>query len=291
MGGLAKLMPIFSVAFLLAILASMPIAPFGTFFGEWGFIQNIVNLLHGATLDVTVLIVMLVTLALIALISALAVFAMVRIFGISMLGLARSKHVETRDEKDDYLLTIPVMTLGALVLMLGIFAKPMIVWLAGNINSLTISANSEVAFLGKLSSVGMAVVLLAILVLTYAAKKLFVKNESERKYHTWDCGQSIDSTMQYSATAFSGPIRFFFLYLLKREKFLKSQAVVDTNPWIRTYAFKMSFRSVWREKLYQPVVEILNFFAERVKVIQGGRIQYYLLFVLGTLIVTLIIVL
>jgi hypothetical protein len=95
--------------------------------------------------------------------------------------------------------------------------------------------------------------------------------------------------MQYSATAFSGPIRFFFLNFLKRDKFITSVPVVETNPWIRQYTFSLVFNSFWKEKMYQPIIDSLNFFAQKAKAIQGGRIQYYLLFVLGTLIVTLII--
>jgi hydrogenase-4 component B len=291
MGGLAKVMPIFSVAFLIAILSSMPIAPFGTFFGEWGFIQNLVNILHGSTLDPIVLIVLLITLAIIGLISALAVFAMIKIFGISMLGLDRSKHMEKRAEKTDYLLTFPILILASAVVVLGIFAKPIIAWMVANVGSLTNLENPEKVVLSGLSSVLMFVVLAVILFLTYLAKKVFVKKESERTYHTWDCGQPINETMQYSATAFSAPIRFFFLHLLKRDKKIESVPVVQTNPWIRKYTFNLTFGSVWRDRLYQPVVDILNFFADRIKVIQGGRIQYYLLFVLGTLIITLIIVL
>jgi len=45
MGGIAKIMPIFSLAFLLAILGSLPLPLFGTFYGEWGFIRNIITLI------------------------------------------------------------------------------------------------------------------------------------------------------------------------------------------------------------------------------------------------------
>ncbi len=290
MGGLAKLMPIFSFAFLLAILASLPLPPLGTFYGEWGFIQNIVMLLHDSTLGTQVAIVMVGTLSLIGLISGLATFAMVKVFGISMLGLARNKHVENRDEKKDLRLILPIMALALIVVGLGIFAKNLLGFLNLNVNFLTGLSVQANYFVGsQLSSAAVFLVPAVLLAIIFLLYGYFKKNITERKYQTWDCGQPINETMEYSATAFSAPIRFFFLQLIKRNKKLQSHPVIETNPWIRNYAFSLSFDSIWKEKLYQPIIFILKFIAERVKVIQGGRIQFYLLFVLGTLIVALII--
>ena len=293
MGGLAKIMPFFSFAFLIAILSAVPLPPFGTFYGEWGLIQNAISLLRSPLLDSVAILVILGSIALMGLVSGLAIFAMIKIFGISMLGLPRTDHIEERAEKTDYMLSIPVMILGSGVLVLGIFAKPIIGWLNGNGGILATmpSDQSISAITSHLSSSMIFSLFVIFLALTYAVYNFFGSKVSERKYKTWDCGQSIDATMQYSATAFSGPIRFFFLHLLGRDKVLKSVAVVETNPWIRNYTFSMSLKSVWKDKLYQPIAGILNFLAERARVIQGGRIQYYFLFVLGTLIVTLIIVL
>ena len=293
MGGLAKIMPFFSFAFLIAILSASPLPPFGTFYGEWGLIENAISLLSSPLLSSVAMLIIFGSIALMGLIGGLAIFAMVKIFGISMLGLPRTAHIDERSEKTDFMLSVPVMTLGLGVLILGIFAKPIIGWLNGYGNILATSPSDESisAITSHLSSSMVFLILVIFLALTYALYNFFGKNVTEREYKTWDCGQSIDATMQYSATAFSGPIRFFFLHLLGRDKVLKSIAAVESNIWIRKYTFSLLLKSVWKDKLYQPIAGILNFLAQRVRVIQGGRIQYYLLFVLGTLIVTLIIVL
>lgn len=292
MGGLAKVMPIFSFAFLLVILASLPLPPFGTFYGEWGFIQNIIAFLRSSDVKTEVAIVLIVALSISGLVSGLAVFAMIKTFGISMLGLPRKKHLESQSEQTDLLLILPVMALAFGVLLLGIFAKGIIAFL--NINADILTGN----FVGKsyvvtneLSSVAVFAIPVILLGIIYLIYGYFVSEGegAERKYQTWDCGQPIDQTMEYSATAFSAPIRFFFLQLIKRDKKLQSAPVVETNPWIRQYSFSLSFNSIWKDRLYQPVILAIRFLAEKVKVIQGGRIQYYLLFVLGTLIVALII--
>jgi hydrogenase-4 component B len=290
MGGLAKIMPFFSLAFLLAILGSLPMPPFGTFFGEWGFIQSVITLLHDAKLGTEVAIVLVAVLALLGLIGGLATFAMVKVFGISMLGLARNKHVDASDEKKDWLLSLPIMGLALTVATLGFFAKPLIEFLNFKANLLTsgVIVRSYVSG-NQLSSMVVFLVPAFLLAGIYLLYVFFKKEIAERSYQTWDCGQPINETMEYSATAFSAPIRFFFLQLIKRSKKMQSKPVVETNPWIRNYTFALSFNSIWKDALYQPIIFILKFIAERVKVLQGGRIQYYLLFVLGTLIVTLII--
>jgi len=290
MGGLAKMLPFFTLAFLLAILGSLPIAPFATFYGEWGFIQIIVSLLRGSFIGVNGMMVLLVVLASVSLIGGLAVFAMVRVFGISMLGLSRSKHLENRIEKSDHLMTWPIFILATLLLALGAFARPIINWLLGNLvlseTSLgTVSVNSG------LSSSLLLAVFVVILLLVWLSKKIILPKHFERAYQTWDCGQPINSTMEYTATAFSAPIRFFFLRFLSSIKMISGVPIVETNPWIKKYNFSLIITSGWKEKLYQPIASTVVFLADRVKAIQSGRVQYYLAFLLVTLIVTLIIAL
>ncbi|HEX8974179.1 MAG TPA: proton-conducting transporter membrane subunit [Patescibacteria group bacterium] len=290
MGGLAKILPVFSFAFLLAILAAGPLPPFSTFYGEWGFIQNMIGLLHVTSLGTSVSIVLVTTLSFIGLIGGLAIFAMVKIFGISMLGLSRAEHMEKRAEKTDIFLVAPILTLSVAAIVLGIFAKSILASLLAQRASL-IGQVSPVPFLSGLSSASVFFVLAFMLALVWMVKNYFAKEKLERSYQTWDCGQPIDSSMEYTATAFSAPVRFFFLRFLGRDKVLKSQPVVATNPWIRKYVFVFSIRSVWKDKLYEPIAKILNTLAQRLRAIQSGRIQYYLLLLLATLIITLIVVL
>lgn len=288
MGGLAKIMPIFSAGFLLAILGALPIAPFGTFYGEWGFIQSIVSLFEKSFLSIDVLMMLVIILTFVSLISGLAIFAMVRVFAISMLGLNRSKHLETTPEKNDRLLTYPILTLAIGLVVLGAFAKVILDWLIVNLN-LTSKIGTTASADISLSSAAIFALFLVALILAFGIRYLFIRKNIVRKYHTWDCGQPINETMEYSATAFSAPIRFFFLRFLGSSKMVSATPVVDTNPWIKKYTFSLAINSFWKDKLYQPAAQTLIFWASRLKAIQSGRIQYYLIFFLVTLIITLII--
>ncbi len=286
MGGIAKVMPIFSFGFLIVILGSLPLPPFGTFYGEWGFIQSVISLLrslHDAPYDI---ILLLSTLVAIGLIGGLGIFAMIRIFGISMLGLPHHS-IDKRSEKTDILLIVPIIILGMTVLVLGIFAQPIILQISVYIQSFATASNISPQPM-NITSIFVAVIVFAIGSLVYMINKIVLKNHKERKYHTWDCGQPIDVSMQYSATAFSAPIRFFFLTFIGREKTIRSEAIVETNPWIRKSFFALYLRPIWIDVLYAPITKGLFIVAERVRLIQSGRIQYYILFLLFALIITLI---
>ncbi|KKP67202.1 MAG: Formate hydrogenlyase subunit 3/multisubunit Na+/H+ antiporter, MnhD subunit [Candidatus Moranbacteria bacterium GW2011_GWE1_35_17] len=287
MGGIAKIMPWFSGAFLVATLGSLPLPPLGTFYGEWGLIQGIISLMHQNVSSPTVIAFLLVVLVIMGLVSGLAVLAMVRIFGISMLGLSRSERMEKRNEKSDYLLIAPILVLGGLVILSGFMAKPIISQLIFQIQSFQNKESVSFAQFDIASLfIGISIFIFGFLI--YLSKNLIFKNKKERSYQTWDCGQPIDAIMQYSATAFSAPIRFFFLTFIGRKKVIQSEPVVGTNPWIRKYSFELSMRSVWSNILYRPIARGLFLLAEKARLIQGGRIQYYILFLLFALIITLI---
>jgi len=288
MGGIAKLMPIFAGAFLIAVLGSLPIPPFGTFYGEWGLIQIIISLLHQNVSNPDVIALLLLILTSAGLISGLAIFAMIKIFSLSMLGLPHNQNMEKRPEKDDYLLIAPIFVLGAGVLTVGVFASSILPRLTTQLrNFASININNSLEIRGDFSLwIFLSIIFLGAFV--YLIDKLFFTNKGIRRYRTWDCGQPIDVTMQYSATAFMAPIRFFFLSFVGRKKEIKAVPIVASNPWIKKYSFKFYIKSVWSDALYEPIAKGLFLLAEKIRFVQSGRIQYYVLFLLFALIFTLI---
>lgn len=288
MGGVAKMMPLFAGAFLLAILSSLPLPPFGTFYGEWGLIRNIILMMHQGVADTRLLALLLLVLTLVGLISGLAIFAMIKIFSISMLGLPHNEDMDRRPEGTDRLMILPIFILGAGVLLTGVFASRFIPALASHLESFSRGGAAGAVGAIDISSLSVGAFLIALAILVYSANKIFFRNKNERSYGTWDCGQPIDATMQYSATAFAAPIRFFFTPFVGREILIKSEPILGTNPWIRKYTFKLYIKAVWTHTFYDPIARGTLFVAEKIRFIQNGRIQYYVLFVLLALIITLI---
>jgi hypothetical protein len=97
--------------------------------------------------------------------------------------------------------------------------------------------------------------------------------------------------MEYTATAFSAPIRFFFRFLLRSRKVVVATLIIGTNPWLASRTMELRLRSFWYEYLYAPVIRASVWSAEQIKRIQNGRIQVYLSLLLITLVLAIIIAL
>jgi hypothetical protein len=108
-----------------------------------------------------------------------------------------------------------------------------------------------------------------------------------RRYHTWDCGQPIDSTMEYTATGFSAPVRFFLRDIVRAEKHVVFRPVVPSNPWIRRG--EMEFRKAGGvlAGMYFPIARVIEGTGARLKQLQNGVIQFYIALILATLLLTL----
>lgn len=291
MGGLAKAMPFFSFVFLIIILSSAALPPMGAFYGEWGFVHALIDLLRDSDANTATQAMLLIVLPLFALVSGLAIFAMVKIFSISMLGLPRTKWHEESGKKNDVPMVAPIAVLGGMMILFGIFAKNILGILANRISHSLFDQTDTLQKFAIYSEKVFAIFVIFLL-LAFVLYKLFAKNGGkEREYQTWDCGQPIDASMEYTATAFSAPIRFFFLPLVQRSKEIVSVPVVDTNPWIAKKSFSLVISSAWQEKFYKPSSRIVFWLAEKIRLVHTGRIQYYLLLILITIVITLMIVL
>lgn len=284
MGGFAKALPVFSFVFLLAMLGALPLPPFATFFGEWGFLHVVISLLSNPATHNSLITIIVLILSVIGLIGGLAIFAMVKIFAISMLGLSRDSHHKLKPEQGDNLMVVPIGILATMVIVLGVFAQTIIAKLSFYLKN---TSGSTVFVDGGFSSGYLFLVVIALLMLTYLFNYFFAREKGEDSYHTWDCGQPINSTMEYTASAFVAPVRFFFASLIGRTRTISSEPVVSTNIWIRKYSFYLKIHPALKETIYEPVSNQLLLWAEKIKFIQSGRIQYYLLLLLATLIIAL----
>lgn len=283
MGGLAKRMPRFSMAMLVLSLGAAALPPSGAFAAEWLLMQQIVSALP--TLPRVEQGILIAVLAGVAFVGGLAVFAMVKFFGIAFLGQPRSTHAAEATEPPVGL-SWPVWLAAAATIGFGLFVPSMLRLLAGVAgrahaqNGLMISGN------GSWSPLFFASVGLAVVLAVYGVRRLLSTPAHERSYHAWDCGQPITAGMEYTAIAFSAPIRFFFRTLLRRTKIVTVEPLVATNPWIARRTFSMEIRRIWYDWLYVPVIKSALFASTWVRRLQNGVIQFYIALIALALVVT-----
>jgi len=97
----------------------------------------------------------------------------------------------------------------------------------------------------------------------------------------------LTSRMQYTSTAFSKPIRFVFSAVYRPDR--KIDILPAGQPY---FPASISYRSVrttsYEKTLYRPFVDFIVAAAHRLRRLQTGNIQVYLLYIFLTLVTLLV---
>ncbi len=287
MGGLAKAWPLFSAAFLGLTLAAAALPPFGTFYGEWLFLQGIVTLF---AVSKTVGLLLGVLLSAMGLVAGLSLFAFAKTFSAIFLSKPRSEHAAHVKPLSPFLVG-PIVLAVVASTCIGLFAASF----AARLASVFGLPRSPIALQASFH-IGNGVITPAIvfgffvvlLIVTMIFRRACTSLQPIRKTDTWDCGQAVNARMEYTATGFAAPLRFFFRSLLLSDKTMVVDPMYASNPWIARRRLMMGLRSPWEEYLYRPIATWVLRLATRIKRLQSGVIQFYILLILVTLGLTLL---
>jgi len=287
LGGLASRMPRLSAGALALCLAAAALPPFGSFVAELMLIQAALAAL--ATHNAGLVVASVAVLIGVAFVAGLAVFAMVRLFSFTFLAEPRSAGAREATEPAPALRR-PVLALAAGVLALGILSPWVSPLFPVAFDLLRPTVEAGAAFSGGQGlwlAPGLGLALGAAIGAAWLLRRALGASSRVRRYHTWDCGQPIDATMEYTATGFSAPVRFFLRDIVRAEKHLVFHAVLPSNPWIRRG--EMEFRKVGGvlAGLYFPVARFIEDVGAWLKRLQNGVIQFYIALILATLLLTL----
>jgi hydrogenase-4 component B len=110
----------------------------------------------------------------------------------------------------------------------------------------------------------------------------------ERLARTWACGlPELSSRMQYTSTVFSKPIRFVFAQIYRADR--KIERLPADQPY---FPVSISYRSVrttsYERTLYRPFVDLIVSLAHRLRRLQTGNIQVYLLYIFLAIVMLLV---
>jgi hydrogenase-4 component B len=289
MGGLAKRMPQFSLAVCVLALSASALPPFAPFIAEWTFLQAMVGAL--ATASPVLIVVLVSTLAVVGFVAGLAIFTMVKLYAIAFLASPRSDAAAEATEPESAL-ALPVVLMAALGLLLGVFS-PAVLSRIGAVDLAPVSLQTQVLTTGGggLAPIMLVLVMLGVVLVLLLLRRVFSDVSFERTYQTWDCGQPITPRMEYTATAFSAPIRFFFRFFLRTQKTVSVTTTTLGNPWVAVRSMNLVVSQVWYDKLYVPFGLGLTKLAGRVGKLQSGSVQFYICLILAALFVTIIVAL
>jgi len=280
LGGLLRCMPGTGTVFLMACCSIVGLPLFNGFISEWLTFQSF---LAGATItNIPLSIILPLMIGVLALIGGLAAACFAKVYGVAFLGRPRSANAEHALEVPLTMQAAMMVLAGACVLI-GIFPGFVLRPLGVNAQELLRggmlpSVIAPLAGLMPRLALGIAVIFAAVALV----------RRVRRTTSTWACGLAgLDSRMQYTSTAFSKPLRKVFAQVYRPER------AVEVSPADRPYfPTSISYRSVrttsFEKSLYRPAVEGIVSIGHRLRRLQTGNIQVYLLYIFLALIGALV---
>lgn len=293
MGGLLKRMPATGLFFLCGSLAICALPPFNGFASEWLTYQAL--LLGYESSSVTAKIISPLGGAALALAGAIAAAGFVKAFGITFLGAPRTDAArEAREVPASMLIGTALLALPCL--LYGLFPGLALSLLAPAVYSLTGAAtvleSRGLLLAGKTAAVvSPAAVLIAMAVLGIAVVIFLRLMGGTRKTvvaDSWDCGiPGLTARMQYTATAFTKPLRIIYkrIYLPSRD--LKVSYLIKPF-FVKSIRYGGEITPFFERYVYDPVAGTIQVIAGKVKLLQSGSLNLYLGYILITLIALLI---
>ena len=287
MGGLIKKMPYTSWCFLIGCISISALPPFNGFISEWLFFQTA---LQAPILKSEIMRTLIpVAAALIALTTALAATCFVKVYGIAFLGQPRSQYTG-QTYGSQLSMKFAMGFLALLCLFFGIF--PTFAFSALNVISHQLIGIKLlhtqnwlwlIPISDKTSSYNplwVSVGIIFIGFISYYLLRVYYGNTKTREIKPWDCGYgAINQRMQYSATAFTMPLRRVF------HNFWSLHEKLETTGYSVNYSLQVD--DLIRQRIYLPLERfsftLARFFAR----LQGGNVRVYLTYMFITLILLL----
>lgn len=297
MGGLIKRMPQTAFFFLVGAVAISALPPLNGFVSEWLTYQALLQG-FGATASLVRLMFPLSG-AMLALTGALAAACFVKAFGITFLAQPRSEEAAQAREVSPTMLLGMGLLAGACVL-LGLFPTvflmvfdPLTQQLTGERLSSLLSVGDGLV-LGNTQALGGTVSPLALVMMGTCLLPIplvlwffFGRRTQVRIGPTWDCGlRGLTPQMEYTATGFSKPIRMIFKALFRPRR--EVQREYDYSPYFaKTLRFESHIEEAFVTRLYRPLNRAILRLSRRMRALQAGSIQAYLIYIFVTLLLLL----
>ncbi len=279
LGGLLPRMPVTGTTFLIGCLAITGLPPLNGFVSE--LLIYLAAFRGAAHLPRAAGACAVVVLPALALIGGLAVVSFIKAFGIAFLGQPRSQAAAQAHEHGGTMNAAAV--LGAvLCLAIGIFPSFAIACVLPAARGL---AGSAVGLAGSVELlVGIsktAAILLGTLAALILLRRWLLARRSVGSAPTWGCGYSQPTPrMQYTGTSFIDPIRSSFAVVLRAR--VLGGHVTGYFPTEARYEHHIA--DMAGERVMVPLWRRFLRLNSRMRVIQSGRMQLYLVYMLVVLV-------
>ncbi|MDE1727856.1 MAG: hydrogenase 4 subunit B [Thaumarchaeota archaeon] len=298
LGGLVKQMPWTSMLFLIGAVSIAGLPPFNGFVSEWLGLQAI---LSSSQIPSTILQISIAFASLpFALTIGLAAATFVRLFSMIFLSKTRGTFLlHIREVPHNMIAGMAILAsaciLFGIVPFLGISLLSTAFHLPSSPSSpydaIALKNNAMTSF-ANLSMPVVAIMLSAVALGILGFIRVVGGKTTKTIYGTWDCGfGKLNKRMEYTATSISQPIRVVFKSLFKPHNETHKEFSIPTNSYlVKAIKFNSTTKNIFEENLYTPIISSTLFLLDKVRKIQTGKINSYLLYIMITIILLLIFV-
>ena len=287
-GGLIRVMPYTAAFFLIGSLAISALPPFNGFVSEWLTFQVLFVGIVGAPLAVKS--AFLFALAALVFTSGLALACFVKVFGITFLARPRTDGAKDACEVS-WLMLSPMALLSIATLALGLFSSHVLSALTGVVASIGLTnpatlrfpfleiIASRHAFADVLPLAMIAIFLVITLAVVFMTIRIMTRNRTVTIGPTWDCGFPLSGRNEITATSFSRSLVTIFRGVLRPTR----QSMIEyhdeqTRYFVKAASIETGLQDIYRERLYYPAGKMLHFLADRIRRIQTGNVNMYILY-------------
>jgi hydrogenase-4 component B len=293
LGGLFKSMTVSGCTFLVGASAISGLPPLNGFVSELmiylGVLAGVTQVNRSEGIAWALLCVLVI--GGLALIGGLAAACFTKAFGCIFLGEPRSDEAKQGHEVG-LAMRVPMLILAAACIFVALTAPLWPMVLRSSVVSINPAFFRELPDLINSRAImplsilcGASWILLGMAGMLFYARRKLLAGRQVTKATTWDCGYAAPSPrMQYTASSFASP--FVILFRMFLRPITRLHAPQDIFP--RQASFHSETPDVFRNYLYRPIFFAVSWAASKLRWLQHGRIQLYVLYIALTILVLLI---
>jgi len=284
LGGLAKKMPFTAAFFLLGSLSLCALPPFNGFVSEFLMYKGVFKAI--ATGDFFISVISIIVVVIMAISGGLSIYAMTKAFGLAFLGSNRKAYPNEITEPPKGML-LPAFLNSTFMLLLGL--APMLIFpeIYRTISTFHFIPQNEVFYASQVEIFQkfgfLSLILVSIILVMFIIRYVQQKRVEIKHGPTWGCGYSAgDATHQYTSTSYGSPLKRLVSPMLSETNTYHSQEEEEIFPSVRN--FKTTVKDRIEDFTVLKPVQFLLKFVPKLGLAQTGRIQHYLMYPLGFLI-------
>jgi hydrogenase-4 component B len=300
-GGIIARMPQTALFFLIGSMAISALPPFNGFFSEWLTFQALFQGIMA--LDFSPKWIFIAAAGSLAFTGGLALTLFVKAFGATFLARPRSQVAQhAKDPAITLRIAMSIAAVACLAFGLSVGYITSRLDLAGRqlrifadappFHSLVRHQGLDIAGFSTIAAPLLcAIFIIAFFVVVIATNYLINKEQKVSRGATWDCGADLTPHMEITATGFSHSIITIFRRILKPSIQHETEYHdVESRYLPASRMVTLTTKDIHLSYLYKPLNKVVAMLSERMKQIQSGNINIYILYIFIALLGALLLV-